>query len=137
MVQWVWTNTDAIAKWVQIAALFVAAYWAYTRFLTGEKPTLEERVDVATSLSDERPGPYRDTCYVYFNLKLKNQGIASFDIDGIHIQAWRSIIPPSSGIATCIDPLEFENGQKIVDMNNAKLLSMHFAPGEGAERDFG
>jgi hypothetical protein len=137
IVQWVWANTDTIAKWVQIVALFVAAYWAYTRFLTGEKPTLEERVDVSTALTDERPGPFPGTCYVYFNLKLRNQGIASFDTDGVHIQAWRSdMTPPSSAIATYIDPLEFEHGQKIVDVSDAKLLNMHFGPGESAERDF-
>ena len=137
MVQWVWTNTDAIAKWVQVVALFVAAYWAYTRFLTGEKPTLEERVDISSALVDERPGPLPDTCYVYFNLKLRNQGVASFDTDGIHIQAWRSgVAPLSLGIATYIDPTQFEHGQQIVDMDDAKLLRMHFAPGESAERDF-
>jgi len=134
---WVWVNTDSIAKWVQIVAVFVAAYWAYTRFSAGEKPTLEERVDVSTALSDERPGPYPDTCYVYFNVKLKNQGVTSFDTDGIHIQAWRSNMAQlSSGIATYIDPHRFEQGQKIVDMDDAKLLNMHFAPGESAERVF-
>lgn len=137
LTHWIWTNTDTIAKWVQIVALFVAAYWAYTRFLAGEKPTLEERVDISATLTDERPGPFPGTCYVYFTLKLRNQGIASFDTDGIHIQAWRSgLVHPSSGIATYIDPIAFTHGEKIVDMADPNLLNMHFAPGESAERDF-
>jgi len=137
VAKWVWINTDAITKWIQIVALFFAAYWAYTRFLTGEKPTLEERVAVSSTLTDERPGPLPNTCYVYFTLKLRNEGVTSFDTDGVQIQAWRSgFARLSPGIATYIDPTDFEHGQKIVDMANATLLRMHFASGESAERDF-
>src|SRR5271165_127449 len=133
----VWTNTDRITKWIQIVALGIAAYWTYTRFLSGERPNLEIRVDLSTSLKDERPGPTPDTCYVYFGLELKNQGIVSFDVENVRIQAWRSDLPTiSSGDVRLINPKEFERGQQIIDNSDAGLLNMHFAPGESAVMDF-
>ena len=43
---WVWRNTDNLTKWLQIAGLIVAGYWAYTRFSVVEAPSLETHVEV-------------------------------------------------------------------------------------------
>lgn len=135
--RWVWENTEFLAKWAQILALMVAGYWAYTRFLIGAKPTLEPRVSLAIDLKDEIPGPTADTCYLYLDFKLTNDGIASFDTHGAEIKAWRSPLEAVSSVdGSYVDPAQFERGKQVVDLHNRDLLTMHFAPGESAARTY-
>jgi len=134
---WIWTNTEFLTKWIQVVALTVAAYWAYTRFQIGERPSLETRVDITSNLRWEDRGPAPDTCYVFFDIELRNQGKSSFDIEKVHIQAWRNDLPrPGAGVAQYINMDEFEHGQKVIDNSDPGLLAMHFAPGERAWRTF-
>jgi hypothetical protein len=136
-VRSIWNSTEFITKWIQVLALAVAAYWAYTRFLSGEKPNLEMRIDLSTALRDERPGPAPDTCYVYFDLVIKNTGVTSFEIKNAHIRAWHAALPQTSAaIAQYINPRDFERGQLVIDNADNDLLHMHFAPGETAGRTF-
>ncbi len=135
--RWVWANTDHISKWIQIIGLAVAAYWAYTRFRVGEKPSLEIRVDASEHLKYESPGPFPNSCYVYFDLLLTNQGAVSFDVKGARIRAWRATIPEQlTSSPMYIDPKELEHGQQIIDISRTNLLDMHFSPGESAGRTF-
>jgi hypothetical protein len=134
-MRWVWTNTDKITKWIQVIALAAAAYWAYTRFLAGEKPSLETRVGVTSSLRGEKPGPAPDLCYVFLNVGLTNQGVASFDVQTIHVLAWHSEIPmPTMGLVQSIDLEEVAHGQKIIDRD--ENLDMHFSPGESTSQTY-
>ena len=135
-LKWIWANTEPLTKWIQVVALIVAAYWAYTRFSLGEKPALETRVSVTSHLSTE-PGPVPNTCYVFLDYNLSNQGVASFDIKSVHIRAWRSELPKIAiDRPLFIDTKELEHGRQVVDNNSLALLNMHFAPGETAGRTF-
>jgi hypothetical protein len=135
-MKWIWANTEPLTKWVQVAALIVAAYWAYVRFSLGEKPTLETRIGVTSHISTE-PGPLKDTCYVFLDYNLSNQGIASFDIQKVRIRAWRRELPSvATNSPQFVDTNELENGEQIIDNNSKELLDMHFAPGESAGRTF-
>ena len=137
LLVWIWTNTEYLTKWIQVVALAIAAYWAYTRFLAGEKPSLETRVDITSNLKWEDRGPAPGTCYVFFDIELKNEGKVSFDVRKVRIQAWRSELPKApTGFARYIDIDEFEHGQSIFDNGDSRLLEMHFAPGERAWRTF-
>jgi hypothetical protein len=118
-------------------ALVVTGYWAYTKFLSSEKPGLEMRVEVSMDLKEEEPGPTAQSCYVYLNFFLKNTGTISFDVAGLRVQAWKAKPPEiSSSAPTFIDPSLLEGGSKIIDMEQAALLNMHFSPGESAGRTF-
>lgn len=136
-VRWMWANTDAITKWIQIIGLAVAAYWAYTRFCVEEKPSLEIRVDASENLHGELPGPFPNSCYVYLDLMLKNQGAVSFNVTGAHIQAWRADLAEQSTTSPMyVDPDKLKHGKEIIDINSKNLLDMHFSPGESAGRTF-
>jgi hypothetical protein len=135
-IKWIWVNTEPLTKWVQVAALIVAAYWAYVRFSLGEKPNLETRIGVTSRLTTE-PGPLVGTCYVFLDYNLSNQGIASFDVRSVRIRAWRRELPSlASDSPQFIDTNELENGVQIIDNNSKGLLDMHFAPGESSGRTF-
>lgn len=134
-VRWLWANTDNVTKWLQVIALAAAAYWAYTRFLAGERPSLETRVGVTASLRGEKPGPAPDLCYVFLNVGLTNQGIVSFDVRSIHVLAWQSEIPsPTTGPVQSINLDEITHGQKIIDSD--ENLNMHFSPGESTSQTY-
>jgi hypothetical protein len=136
-LKWIWANTEPLTKWIQVLALSVAAYWTYTRFLVGEKPSLETRLDITSNLRWEDRGPRPETCYVFFDVEVKNEGRVSFDVERPHIRAWRSDPPkPVADVAQYIDMEEFENGSKVIDNSDSRLLNMHFAPGERAWRTF-
>jgi len=135
-MKWIWANTEPLSKWIQVVALILAAYWAYFRFSLGEKPTLETRISVTSHLSTE-PGPIPDTCYVFLDYSLSNQGVASFDIQSVHIRAWRSELPKlATDMPQFIETKELEHGRQVVDNNSLELLNMHFSPGESAGRTF-
>lgn len=135
-LKWTWENTDSLTKWLQIVALAVAAYWAYTRFSIGERPSLETRVGVTTHLRAE-PGPILNTCYVFLDFDLTNQGIVSFDVKNVHIRAWRSDLPKRAAeLPQFIDVNDMEHSQQVVNIDSPGLLEMHFAPGESAGRSF-
>ncbi len=135
-LKWIWANTEPLSKWIQVGALVVAAYWAYTRFSLDEKPALETRVRVTSHLTTE-PGPVPNTCYVFLDYSLSNQGVSSFDIKSVHIRAWRSELPKvATDTPRFIDTGELERGRQVVDNNSLELLDMHFAPGETSGRTF-
>jgi hypothetical protein len=135
MLKWVWTNTENITRWIQVVALAAAAYWGYTRFLAGEKPSLETRVGVSATLRGEKPGPAPDLCYVFLDVGLTNQGIASFDVPSIHLLAWHSEIPiPTTAVVRSIDLEEVARGPKIIDIDQP--LNMHFSPGERTSQTY-
>jgi hypothetical protein len=94
IARWLWTNTDSLNKWAQVVALLVAAYWAYTRFVDTQEPSLETRVEISAELSDEA-GPSTQSCYVYLNFLLRNSGASSFEVRGMHIQAWKQLFHES------------------------------------------
>lgn len=118
-------------------ALVIAAYWTYTRFLVGEKPSLETRVDITSNLKWENRGPSPGPCYVFFDVELKNEGISSFDVKGARIRAWRSELPTlGNDLAHFLDVDDLEHSQNFIDKFDPRLLDMHFAPGERVWRTF-
>lgn len=133
--KWVWNNTERITKWIEVAALVVAAFWAYTRFLTGEKPSLETRVKMTVNLNGERPGPTADSCYVYFTVQLANQGVVSFNVHNIHVRAWHSKIAiPVKEDVQAIDLQKLQLSEMILD--SKEQLNMDFSPGESTSQTY-
>jgi hypothetical protein len=132
-----WDNTDAITKWIQVLALIVAGYWTYTRFIAGEAPSLEPRLDVTMNVQYSGVSA-SGNCNVKAVVGVKNSGKRSFDVQGISLQVFRDSLPkPSpSKIATPIDLDDFERGTRIYDNSSPHLplLLKHFAPGESADQ---
>jgi hypothetical protein len=84
---WVWKNTDQLTKWLQIVALGVAGFWAYTRFFASEAPSLERLANVRGDLHAQQsviPG----TCMLTYRVTIGNLGIVSFDVATVRIKAW-------------------------------------------------
>ncbi|HEU4414575.1 MAG TPA: hypothetical protein VFT65_07300 [Candidatus Angelobacter sp.] len=84
----IWRNTDQITKWLQILALGIAAYWAYTKFQLGEAPSLKPNAWVTSNLSSE-DAPFAGGCYAEFRVSVQNVGKVEFDVKRVRIRAWR------------------------------------------------
>ena len=77
---------------VEIVAVIVAGWWAYSRFFAGEAPSLEERGKTESSLSWVFDN---DRCTALFGVSVKNIGKRAFDITKIDVRVW--LVPVSEG----------------------------------------
>lgn len=93
-LQRLWANTDKLTKWIQVVALAVAAYWAYTKFQLGEAPSLKPNAWVDASLSAE-PSHITGDCYIEFQVIVENVGKVEFDVKKVRIRAWQVALPKS------------------------------------------
>jgi hypothetical protein len=139
MTKWlkvVWNNTDNIAKWAQILALGVAAYWTYTRFLTGEAPSLEPRVITRADYAIT-PGPTEGTCHFQAHIFVSNDGKTSIDIDTVHLQVFRSPLPAATpDIQTPLDENSLERKENFLSETDLRLPTLlhHYAPGQQSDQ---
>jgi hypothetical protein len=98
-------------KWIQVVALAVAAYWAYTKFQIGEAPSLKPNASVGGWLSEE-PSHIAGDCYVEFQVSVENVGKAEFDVKRVRIRAWREALPKSISSSLRENYFEIDNVQK-------------------------
>jgi hypothetical protein len=75
---WIWANTDSITKWIQVAALVVAGYWTYTRFIRVDAPALETVARV--EMKDPFFTAHDDSCRVKIGVVVLNEGHTSFEV---------------------------------------------------------
>jgi hypothetical protein len=128
--RWIWSNTDTLKKWVEILALIVAAYWTYNRFIRVEAPSLERRPRIYGELSVNLHSNATPTyCEVTYIVTIKNQGLTSFDVEAIHIQAWRNELPKPAPNGTFLDMKELEKGYRFINLTpQTSTLLRHFEP---------
>jgi hypothetical protein len=131
LLQKIWKNTDQITKWMQILALGIAAYWAYTKFQLGEAPSLKPNAWVTSDLVSE-DSPFSDGCYVEFRVSVQNVGKVEFDVKRIRIRAWRMDGPKPLSDSLENSYLEIDKVQsgatefdRIFDSGN---LTRHYLP---------
>ncbi|MGA2742562.1 MAG: hypothetical protein ABSG65_34625 [Bryobacteraceae bacterium] len=126
---WIWRNTDTLTKWLQIAALIVAGYWAYTRFSIADAPSLERIVTVGGQLG-RLPSPIPNTCILTYLVVVKNEGLVSFDVKSVHIRAWPFVLEkPGPGQAAYVDVNEAQKARPIVNASlETPYLEGHYTP---------
>lgn len=124
---WVWRNTDNLTKWLQIAGLIVAGYWAYTRFSVVEAPSLETHVEVEDELYAERNPPPK-TCFVTYRVTVTNGGSAAFDIREARIRAWPFYLEAGPGL-TYVDLDKAQFSKPIIEKSfTSGYLEGHYPP---------
>jgi hypothetical protein len=82
---------DIVKKVVEIVAIGVAAWWAYTRYFSGEAPSLEEHA--AITLNVNQGDRENASCQADVHVEIKNIGKRSFDVHSILIRIWVVDIP--------------------------------------------
>lgn len=134
-LDWIWRNTSAITSWIQVVALFVGAYWAYTRFFRVEAPSLETTARVGLQLDNiPKSGPCRMTPRVAIN----NDGHSSFDVGSVQIRIVHSTLPHTTDDTPAYFNVdEMERGVEILkSIPPDSYLNLHYPPGGGYAQSF-
>ena len=124
------TRTKAV---VEIAAILLSGYWAYTHFLIGEAPSLEPSFRITGSL--EWSNVTDTDCLANYKIEITNIGKTSIEVTGVQLQAWIS------------DRSSFEGPIKFIESDNLKVgepynfpykqeLATHYAPGASDHATF-
>jgi len=133
---WIWANTDNITKWIQIVALIVAGYWAYTRFFRTEAPSLETAASLELDVNEHQVG---DSCRVTISVGIINKGRSSFDVGRVQIRGWHSGAPQAA-VASPVyfDLNKMEQGTKVLDADPPSdlFLNQHYPPGRQGHQTF-
>ncbi len=136
-----WNSTDGLTKWIQVAALCVAAVWTFKNYSVADKPSLEPNISVTSNFS-KGSSWQPHSCFVKYSLTVRNEGKVSFDVDGIRFRAWRSETPQIKSHGSPERPLfldaeNFSAGELIIDQPVAAAhLMRHYAPGQYLNEDF-
>jgi hypothetical protein len=135
--KWVWANTDALTKWIQVVALGVAAYWAYTRFVIADEPSLEPLCKVGGELS-RMVSPLAGACVLSFRIAVENAGSVSFDVREVDVQAWPFALDlPGPGGVSPIDLDKAESSTPIIHGPlKSRFLVSHYPPKGASDESF-
>jgi hypothetical protein len=119
-----------LKKGLEILAIPVAAWWAFTRFSEGEKPSLEYRAAVEGELKWYKHSS--GDCLAEYKVSLKNIGKTSFDLTKANLRAWTfDDIGPFKGVRY-INPRQLVEGKTpIVNEEIKDDLIGHYAPDVG------
>jgi hypothetical protein len=138
VLDWIWQRTDNLTKWIQVLALIVAAYWAYTRYFKLEAPSVEPDAHlIFDALSfTTTPG---NLCRLRVAVIIKNEGHSSFDVGSVRIRGFRSDPPkPAAGSSAYYDLSDMERGTLVLDANPPPdlVLNRHYPPSSQYDQDF-
>jgi hypothetical protein len=124
------TWLERVKMIAEIIAIPVAAWWAFTRFVEGEKPSLEYRADVHGELN-WYPRSSTD-CLAEYRVTVKNIGKTSFEVTKANVRAWIvDDFGPFKGIAYINPHALVENKAPIVNEEIRNDLIGHYAPDVG------
>jgi hypothetical protein len=136
------TPSESVIKWaeltktvIEIVAVVVAGWWAYSRFFAAEAPSLEERGATESSLEwlpvdDQR-------CTAIFGITVNNIGKRSFNINGVQLNVWLIDQPkPTQGIVR-FNPREWTQQQALFHQDLPRnSFVKHFGPGAAWHDDY-
>jgi hypothetical protein len=126
---------EAMEKWValiksivEIAAVLIAAWWAYSRYFAGEAPSLEGRASMDSTLDWTEIDDTR--CTVTFGVTIKNIGKSSFDVNRAILSVWLVTAPAAERGVVRIKPDDLmKNPPKIREVIRSRPFVDHYPPG--------
>ena len=118
------TQSGPVNKWLkristglQIIAIPIAGYWAFTRFNAEEAPALEHRAKIQGEVTwrDRSDGD----CIGEYNITFENIGKRSIELTSATLRGWSLDVPALSGKIAYVDPLEMRNKPPLVKVDLA------------------
>lgn len=129
---------DATRTVVEIIALVVAGLWAYSKFAETEKPSLETRGRMESTLK-WYPVASPTHCLGQFAVSLTNIGQTSIDIDRVRLRIWVVPFPPAdqTNAVTYVDTTKFQDGTAVLDRDmGMRSLVGHYPPNVHSQFDY-
>ena len=130
------TRLNRVKTILEILAIPIAAYWAFTHFEQLDAPSLKIRSDLQSDLTwfDSRA---KDECFAKLDIKLKNIGKTNFEVDKVTLRAW-IVSPPESKTPpiSYLTPSSLRRGDPIATVLIPDQLTGEYRPDETAHEDF-
>jgi len=121
---------------VEIVALIIAGLWAYSKFLEGERPSLEVRGHTESTLKwfTTLDASY---CLGQFGVSLRNIGRTSFDVNASRLRVWLVAAPMATSEIEYLDPSRFQDGMPSLDKElKTGGLVLHYPPEVASQYDY-
>jgi hypothetical protein len=131
-----WMKTVEVVKTiVEIIAIFVAGWWAYTRFIQEDTPSLVQRADMEGNVSWYENS--KDDCEGVYNIEFQNIGKVPIEVARARVSAW-SLTENESEPAKevkLLDPLSMRLQPAILEKETDRIEGT-YAPGEKRKNAF-
>lgn len=133
------TVSEIAKNVVEVLALIVAGFWAYTQFHENESPSLELRSFSESKLAwlEVSEPTY---CAGELSINIKNIGKKSFDLQSAIIRIWLVDVPPLGQAVSYIDSNDFQAKPPVFEKRFSDAVKLplltHFPPGTEASYDF-
>src|SRR5262245_32379052 len=130
--------TEIMKNVAEVIALFVAAYWAYDKFLKIEAPQLKERFEISHELSWD-PSGYSTHCFGTWEIRLKNIGKSEVAVESAFVKMWLipNVTPDPTGRPSFINPEQLVDKIEPVETVTAGGNLVHpYAPDVSSHETF-
>jgi len=111
---------------LEIVAIPVVAYWAFTRFNAQEAPALEHRAKIQGELSWQRRSDKE--CIAEYRIKFENIGMSSIELTKAKLRAWPLDVSVLSAPIAYVDPLKMRDKKPIVEADLEEYLVHRYPP---------
>lgn len=131
---WGWLNKAKTL--LEILAILIAGWWAYTRFIQGEAPSLATRGDIQGNLTWSSHS--KDTCQGDFEVEFKNIGKTPIIISKVRLSAWSFDEPVGSANdrVRFIEPLKIQR-ERLFEQEANDYMAFRYGPDERVKHGFG
>jgi hypothetical protein len=121
-----WDWLERFKTVVEIAAIFVGGWWAYTLFFEAEAPSLNLRADINGSLTWYKIS--NDRCQAEYEIEFHNIGKRSVDVEQVCFHVWNltelSKISQESQVIM-LDPMTIRAGSPVLEKCTDRLVQKY------------
>lgn len=127
------TQPKALDTWLsrlkiglEIVAIPVVGYWAFSRFVAEEAPALEHRARLQGELSWQQRSD--KDCIAEYRIKFENIGKSSIELTKTKLRAWLLDVPALTETIVYVDPLKMRNQKALLEADLDQYLVHRYAP---------
>lgn len=116
---------DTAKKLVEIAAIIVAAWWAYTRFIQEDSHSLVQRADIQGNLRWSQHS--KDDCEGFFDVEFQNIGKVPIEVARVRVSAWSLVADesePPKGVKL-LDPLSMLSKPPFLEKETDRMKGIY------------
>jgi hypothetical protein len=131
-----WKRFEKAKKILEVIAIFVAAWWAFTRFKQEEEPLLATRADIQGNL--DWNDYTKDTCQAEYEVQFQNIGKTPIEIGRVRLSVWTFDDPKEmtqTENVRMLVPLKMPTEPPLLQEDTDRLADV-YGPGESDKHGF-
>lgn len=127
---------DVVKTILEIVAICVAAWWAYTRFIQEDSPSLVPRADIQGNLNWHANSS--NDCEAYYEIDFQNIGKVPIEIGKVRVSAWALSDTDTAATANqvkLLEPLRMRSMPPLLEHETERIRGV-YAPSEKSKNGF-